>query len=109
MAGFLAPEIIRRKRDGLALAAAAVSIAESVDPTVRGSRDFIGFQGLPILGTVPEILLESDRLRQRRIWGWVAAGYAVVLGIDIIAIAHAQYQASQMDQVAEISAIGQQQ
>jgi uncharacterized protein involved in exopolysaccharide biosynthesis len=76
-----------------ALAAAAVAIAESADVTVRGARDFIGLRGLPILGTVPEILLDSDRRRRRLVWGSVAAAYVLFIGIDAAVIAQATLRA----------------
>jgi len=87
---------------GLALAAAAVSIVESIDPTVRGSRDLLGLNGLPILGMVPEILLPNEQARRRRAWGTVIALYAAFVVIDAVAIFRAQvHQSSAESSIAD--------
>jgi uncharacterized protein involved in exopolysaccharide biosynthesis len=62
---------------GGALAAAAVAAAESADATVRGTRDVVGYQGIPVLGSVSEILIPSDLRGRRMIWGSVSALYVL--------------------------------
>jgi uncharacterized protein involved in exopolysaccharide biosynthesis len=62
---------------GGGLAAAAVAAAESADATVRGTRDVVGFEGIPVLGSVTEILTASDLRGRRMIWGSVSALYVL--------------------------------
>jgi succinoglycan biosynthesis transport protein ExoP len=65
---------------GCAIAAIAVSIAESGDATVRGTKDVGGYRGLTVLGGIPEIMRPGDRRRKRLVLGSVTAIY-VLLGI----------------------------
>jgi hypothetical protein len=82
---------------GCALAAIAVAIAESTDATVRGTRDLAPFHGVPLLGSVQELMLPNE-IRQRRLkWGSVAAVYllvALIVGLTIIASNKRQSAAS---------------
>jgi uncharacterized protein involved in exopolysaccharide biosynthesis len=87
---------------GCGIAAAGVSIAESSDPTVRGARDFVGLNGLPILGTIPDMLLPSDLRRKRWIWGSVAVAFLVIAGLDVTMITQSHIRATQIvDAVSE--------
>jgi succinoglycan biosynthesis transport protein ExoP len=73
---------------GGALAAIAVTIAESSDATVRGAKDLADAAGdVLLLGGIPEILRPEDHRRKRLIWGTVCAAYlvaAVVVGVTIV-------------------------
>jgi len=88
---------------GGALAAGAVALAESADATVRGARDIVGLNGLPVLGSVPEILLASDLTRRRWIWGSVLAVYLVAGVFDVITIGQAQARAQRVENVVAVS------
>jgi succinoglycan biosynthesis transport protein ExoP len=72
---------------GCGLATVAVSVAESSDATVRGSRDVVGFTGIPVLGSVSEIFIPADLRRRRLIWGSVSLVYllgAVFVGMTVM-------------------------
>ena len=60
---------------GLALGAGAGILAESLDGSVHGARELQAALGVPVLVTIPAIVLESDRARavRRRIQTAVAA------------------------------------
>jgi uncharacterized protein involved in exopolysaccharide biosynthesis len=88
---------------GCALAAAAVAIAESADATVRGSRDVVGLNGLPILASIPEIELTSDQRRRRLVWGSVVGLYLLVGAIDALTIGHAQARAHHVEETVASS------
>jgi succinoglycan biosynthesis transport protein ExoP len=81
---------------GCGIAAAGVSIAESSDPTVRGARDFVGLNGLPILGTIPDMLLPSDLRRKRWIWSSVAVAFLFIAGLDVTMIMQSYIRAAQI-------------
>ena len=90
---------------GGALAAVAVAMAESADATVRGARDIVGLNGLPILGSIPEILLTSDQVRRRWIWGSVIAVYLAAGVLDAVTIDQAQTREQRVEKVAAVSAV----
>jgi len=51
---------------GLAMGGAAGIVMEAADPTVHDARQLQASLNIPVLATIPEIWLESDRLRKRR-------------------------------------------
>ena len=90
---------------GAALAGAAVAIAESTDPTVRGARDIV--HGGLILANIPEIMLPSDVSRRRLIWSSILAVYAVGIGADVMAIGRAHALAHRIESSITVSAAGE--
>jgi LPS O-antigen subunit length determinant protein (WzzB/FepE family) len=91
---------------GGAIAAGAVAIAESSDPTVRGASDVTALANLPVLGNVPVILLPSDRLRNKLIWGGVSAVYLVALVIVIITVDQARARVQRVEHSVAATANG---
>jgi polysaccharide biosynthesis transport protein len=75
---------------GFGLAAVAVSAAESADATVRGARDIVGFESIPFLASVSEILRPQDVRRRRLIWGSVSAVYLALAVFVAITVIHAE-------------------
>jgi uncharacterized protein involved in exopolysaccharide biosynthesis len=71
---------------GCALAAAAASIAEVTDATVRGSRDLLGIGDIAVLGGIPEILRPADRHHTRVVWGSVSAAYLVAAIVVVVLV-----------------------
>ena len=51
---------------GLAMGGAAGIVTEAADPTVHDARQLQASLNIPVLASIPEIWLESDRLRKRR-------------------------------------------
>jgi len=51
---------------GLAMGGAAGIVMEAADPTVHDARQLQASLNIPVLAAIPEIWLESDRLRKRR-------------------------------------------
>ena len=51
---------------GLAMGGVAGIVMEAADPTVHDARQLQASLNIPVLATIPEIWLESDRLRKRR-------------------------------------------
>ena len=51
---------------GLAMAGAAGIVMEAADPAVHDARQLQASLNIPVLAAIPEIWLESDRLRKRR-------------------------------------------
>ncbi len=51
---------------GLAMGGAAGIVMEAADPTVHDARQLQASLNIPVLASIPEIWLESDRLRKRR-------------------------------------------
>jgi succinoglycan biosynthesis transport protein ExoP len=82
------------------LAAAAVAIAESTDATVRGSHDVAMHDGLPVLATIPEIVLSSDQTRRRLLWGSVVCVYLIVAALDGVAIGRAYVLEHRVEEAA---------
>jgi len=64
---------------GLAACAAAIAIAESTDPHVRGSEDLQLAPGMPMLGAIPSILLPAEKRRVVRTRRYLVATYAAAL------------------------------
>jgi capsular polysaccharide biosynthesis protein len=64
---------------GLAACAAAIAIAESTDPHVRGTEDLQLTAGIPVLGTVPSILLPAEKRHVVRTHWYLGATYAAAL------------------------------
>jgi polysaccharide biosynthesis transport protein len=91
---------------GGALAAGAVAITESSDPTVRGAIDIASLGNVTVLGNIPVILLRKDRIRSRLIWGSVAAVYIAALVIVIITVGQAQARISHSEHTAALAANG---
>jgi succinoglycan biosynthesis transport protein ExoP len=81
-----------------ALAAAAVAIVESSDATVRGAIDVAGLGNMEILGTVPEILLPSDRVRRRLVWGGMSIVYAAAAVVVFVTVQQAQVKVHSTEQ-----------
>jgi polysaccharide biosynthesis transport protein len=92
---------------GGALTAGAVAIAEGADATVRGARDIIGLNILPILGNIPEILQPADQIRKRWIWGSVAVVYLIAIGLDTSAILRARSREHSVEIDASVAAVSQ--
>ncbi len=51
---------------GLAMGGAAGIVMEAADPTLHDARQLQASLNIPVLAAIPEIWLESDRLRKRR-------------------------------------------
>jgi len=65
---------------GLALGAGIGLVAEVTDTSVHTSNELQAALGIPVLATVPNIMLESDRVaRSRRLWRESVAAIALVL------------------------------
>jgi uncharacterized protein involved in exopolysaccharide biosynthesis len=92
---------------GAALAGAAVAIAESSDPSVRGARDVASMNGVLILANIPEILLPSDVSRRRFFWGSLLAVFAVGVAADVMAIGKARAHAHHLESTVSASAAGE--
>lgn len=92
---------------GAALTGAAVAIAESTDATVRGARDVVGLNGVPILANIPTIFLASDLARKRLIWGSILAVYAAGVAVDVLAIGQAHARALRVESSITASATSQ--
>jgi uncharacterized protein involved in exopolysaccharide biosynthesis len=92
---------------GAALTGAAVAIAESTDATVRGARDIVGLNGLPVLGNIPDILLASDETRKRWVWGSILAVYVAAIALDVTAIGQARSREHQAESAITVSAASQ--
>jgi uncharacterized protein involved in exopolysaccharide biosynthesis len=89
---------------GCAIAGVAVVVAESTDDTVRGARDVGSLDSIPVLATIPEILLASDERRRRRVWVTVTAAYLLVAGLDAGVVLHAHVRAHRVeDSVTTVS------
>jgi len=88
---------------GGALAAGAVALAEAADATVRGAHDIVSFEGMAVVGSIPEILLNSDQVRRRWIWGSVLVVYLAAGAFDAITIVQAQSRARRLENVAAVS------
>ena len=74
-AAFLAPEPISPNRPvivivavifGFALGLGIGVLLEAADPTIHNARQLQASFNLPVLVAIPEILLETDRMKQRR-------------------------------------------
>ncbi|HEY6454249.1 MAG TPA: Wzz/FepE/Etk N-terminal domain-containing protein [Steroidobacteraceae bacterium] len=91
---------------GGALAAGAVAITESSDPTVRGAIDIASLGNVTILGNIPVILLRKDQIRSRLIWGGVTAVYIAALVVVIITVSRAQARVHHSEQTAALAANG---
>jgi polysaccharide chain length determinant protein (PEP-CTERM system associated) len=78
---------------GGAIAAIAVSIAESSDATVRGARDVSPGDAALFLGGVPNILRPQDERRRKLAWGSVCTVYLVALLVVFATIIQAQLKA----------------
>lgn len=64
---------------GGVLAAAAVTVAESADTSVRGPTDLPALAGVELLGTIPVILTAGDRRRRAIVLGCVAGAYGIAI------------------------------
>jgi succinoglycan biosynthesis transport protein ExoP len=91
---------------GGALAAGAVAISESSDPTVRGAIDIAVLGNMLVLGNVPTIQLRKDRIRSRLIWGGVTAVYLAALVIVVITVGAAQARIHHSQHTAAVAANG---
>jgi succinoglycan biosynthesis transport protein ExoP len=97
---------------GLAMAAIALAIAESADPSVRNIRDMGAAADWPVLGSVPPILTKADRYKQVRRVVVLGASYALgialvaALGIRTAHITAAQAQAKQLPAQAKAEDVG---
>jgi polysaccharide chain length determinant protein (PEP-CTERM system associated) len=67
---------------GLAAGGASALLLEMIDTSFRGSRDLGAILELPVLASIPRVLLETDRLRIRRrrlVAGVAAFGLTMVV------------------------------
>jgi len=61
---------------GLAMGGAVAILLEAIDPAVHTARQLQATLRLPVLASIPQIWLESDRAAQRR--GRIRAAFATV-------------------------------
>ncbi len=76
---------------GCGIAAAAVAIAESVDSSVRNTRDLPSLEGVTLLASIPVILSSRDRRRRRVLLASYAATCCVaiaVVGLTVVTALH---------------------
>lgn len=66
----------------IALAAAAVLLAEKLDSSFHSLDDLRAFTAVPVLGTIPPIVTARDRRRRR--WRFALAGAGAVCAIVLI-------------------------
>jgi polysaccharide chain length determinant protein (PEP-CTERM system associated) len=86
-----APEFPNQRRQWLALevllslvlAAVVAVLQEGADRSVHDARSLQERLRIPVLATVPAILLEPDRLKRRQRWQWemAAAGIATITAV----------------------------
>jgi len=93
---------------GASLGVAAAIVAESVDSSVHGPLELQTELGIPVLASIPTILLQPDRVARRRRW-WrnvaAAAGFALFMlvggALTYIAVNGAPGAAQADDAVSE--------
>jgi polysaccharide biosynthesis transport protein len=82
---------------GCAIAAIAVTIAESTDATVRGAGDIASLSDIPVLGAIPDILRPGDVRRRRLVWGSVSAAYLLVGILVAVTVIRAEVRAHRVE------------
>jgi hypothetical protein len=66
----------------LAVAGAAVMLAEQIDASFHSVDDLRAFSKLPVLVTIPQITTRADRVRRR--WRLQLAAFAGVAGLFLV-------------------------
>jgi len=69
---------------GLALAVGLAALAESADPTVRGSRDLLEASSIPMIAAIP--ILENAKGRRNRVMWLASYATALTLATAIVAV-----------------------